>query len=126
MRDGPRQTAVSLASRPVSRPKPRSGEQLVEIGVARAALAYWTRRLDRLPHRKRAARREARAMIARWERRYREAVVARRAAKPAGRLAVRLGAERFLAPPRAPGGRVERRRRVAADRRLERGRRWRG
>jgi len=99
----------------------RSGEPLVEIGVARAALAYWTRRLETLPHRNRAARREARAMIARWERRHREAVLARRGATPLGRVIARLGAEMLMAPPRAPGGPVERRRRERADRRLERG-----
>src|SRR4051812_44255055 len=89
-------------------PSPRRGEPTASVAEARSALDYWVRRLDRLPHRRRAARREARVMIARWERRHRDAVVAARAGRPLGRVVSGLGLTRLLEPPRPPGGPVER------------------
>ena len=44
---------------------------------ARESLAYWRARLDGLPRRQRAARREARAMVAAWEQRVRDAELER-------------------------------------------------
>jgi hypothetical protein len=90
----------------------------VSVEDAREALEYWLRRVDRLPRRRRAARREARAMIARWERRHRDAVVARRSRTILGRIALEIGLQLLLEPPRAPGGPMTRRRRRKADLKL--------
>jgi hypothetical protein len=91
----------------------------VSSAIAEEALHYWLRRLDRLPHRRRADRREARAMILRWERRYRDAVVAERSRKLLGRIAHEVGLTFLLQPPRAPGGPLTRRRRVRALRKID-------
>jgi hypothetical protein len=91
----------------------------VTSAVAQEAMDYWLRRLERLPHHRRTARREARAMVARWERRYRDAVVAERSRKLLGRLALEMGLTFLLEPPRAPGGPIARRRRIRALRWME-------
>lgn len=44
---------------------------------ARESLVYWRDRLDTLPRRRRAARREAQAMVAAWEQRVRSAEIER-------------------------------------------------
>lgn len=44
---------------------------------ARESLVYWRSRLDRLPRRRRNARREARAMVVAWEERLRNAELER-------------------------------------------------
>jgi hypothetical protein len=97
----------------------RHRDVFVSSAIAHEALHYWLRRLDRLPHHRRAARREARAMIVRWERRYRDAVVAERSRKLLGRLALEVGLTFLLEPPRAPGGPIARRRRMRALRKIE-------
>jgi hypothetical protein len=97
----------------------RTRDVFVTSAIAQEALEYWLRRLDRLPHRRRAARREARAMIVRWERRYRDAVIAERSRKLLGRLALEAGLTFLLEPPRAPGGPIARRRRTRALRKIE-------
>lgn len=58
-------------------------------------------------------------MIARWERRHREAVIAERSRRLLGRLVLELGLEFLLAPPRAPGGPLARRRRQRAHEALQ-------
>ena len=57
------------------------------------SLAYWRRRLGRLPWYRRRARREASRMILVWERRVVEALLAERGAP----LWTRLGAARLVA-----------------------------
>lgn len=52
---------------------------------AASSLAYWRTRLERLPARRMAARREARAMVAAWEERLRRAELERVGGGPVGR-----------------------------------------
>ena len=51
---------------------------------AASSLAYWRRRLDRLPVHRVGARREARAMVAAWEERLRRAELDRHGRGPVG------------------------------------------
>jgi hypothetical protein len=53
---------------------------------AARSLAYWRARLERLPRRRVAARREARAMIVTWEERVRRAEIERYGGGPLGRM----------------------------------------
>ncbi len=53
---------------------------------AARSLAYWRARLERLPRRRVAARREARAMILTWEERVRRAEIERYGGGPLGRV----------------------------------------
>jgi hypothetical protein len=80
----------------------------VDVEVARMALEYWLSRLERLPRRRRAERREARQMVARWERRLLEAENHRRSESIAGRLLLAAGLERLVVR-RRPSVRVPRR-----------------
>ena len=54
---------------------------------ARESLVYWRERLERLPRRRRAARREARAMVIAWEERVRRAEIERWGGGTIGRFA---------------------------------------
>jgi hypothetical protein len=84
---------------------------------AARSLAYWRARLDRLPVRRVAARREARAMVAAWEDRVRRAEFDRLGGGPIGRLA---GVAAILRGQR-PGAIVRRACLVIVPRRLLRG-----
>ncbi len=53
---------------------------------AACSLAYWRGRLERLPLRRVAARREARAMVVAWEERLRRAELERFGGGPVGRV----------------------------------------
>jgi hypothetical protein len=65
---------------------------------ARESLVYWRERLDRLPRRKRAARREARAMVLAWEDRVRTAEIERWGGGALGRLAGAIAVLRTVRP----------------------------
>lgn len=54
---------------------------------ARESVEYWRARLERLPRRRRAARREARAMVVAWEQRVRAAEIERWGGGMLGRAA---------------------------------------
>ncbi len=56
-------------------------------GDARDSLVYWRERLERLPRRRRTARREARAMVVSWEQRVRTAEIERWGGGVLGRVA---------------------------------------
>ena len=63
---------------------------------ARESLVYWRARLDGLPRRQRAARREARAMVVAWEERVRNAELERLGSGWLGRSAGGLAILRTL------------------------------
>lgn len=63
---------------------------------ARESLAYWRDRLERLPRRRRAARREARTMVLVWERRLRGAEAERWGGGLIGRAAGAVAVARTL------------------------------
>jgi len=65
---------------------------------ARESLVYWRRRLDTLPRRRRAARREARAMVHAWEERVRDAEVHRWGGGVLGRAAGSLAVAFTMRP----------------------------
>lgn len=67
-----------------------------EPGEAREALEYWRDRLQRLPHRRRADRREAQAMVVAWEQRLRGAEIERWGGGMIGRLAGTVAVARTL------------------------------
>lgn len=69
-----------------------------EPGEARESLAYWRDRLEGLPRRRRADRREARAMVLAWERRLRGAESERWGGGMLGRLAGSVAVARTLRP----------------------------
>jgi hypothetical protein len=75
---------------------------------AREALDFWQRRLERLPRRRIAARREARAMTETWTARVREAELAACGSGPLGTL------RRLLLTPRPRVGRFVERALLAA------------
>ena len=66
---------------------------------ARESLVYWRERLDMLPRRRRAARREARAMIVAWESRLRAAELERWGGGMLGRAAGTVAVLRTLSLP---------------------------
>jgi hypothetical protein len=72
---------------------------------ARESLSYWRGRLERLPRRRRAARREARAMVLAWEERVRAAEIERWGGGLFGRLAGTIAVLRTV-QPRALAGRI--------------------
>jgi len=65
---------------------------------ARESLVYWRERLDRLPRRRRAARREARTMVLAWEQRVRNAELERWGGGVVGRAAGTVAVLRTLGP----------------------------
>jgi hypothetical protein len=65
---------------------------------ARESLVYWRERLDGLPRRRRAARREAREMVVAWESRLREAEVERWGGGMLGRIAGSVAVLRTVRP----------------------------
>lgn len=65
---------------------------------ARESLVYWRERLERLPRRRRAARREARAMVVAWEQRLRRAEIERWGGGMLGRFAATVAVLRTLRP----------------------------
>jgi hypothetical protein len=65
---------------------------------ARESLVYWRERLDGLPRRRRAARREARAMVVAWESRLREAEIERWGGGMLGRVAGTVAVLRTVRP----------------------------
>jgi hypothetical protein len=69
-----------------------------EPGEAREALEYWRDRLQRLPRRRRADRREAQAMVVAWEQRLRGAEIERWGGGMIGRLAATVAVARTLRP----------------------------
>ncbi|MEY2514646.1 MAG: hypothetical protein QOJ89_2004 [bacterium] len=78
---------------------------------ARESLVYWRGRLEDLPRRRRAARREARAMVVAWEGRVRRAEIERWGGGTLGRFAawvVVLRSERPRALARRAVGAVPR------------------
>jgi hypothetical protein len=67
------------------------------VADARESLVYWRSRLDRLPRRRRSARREARAMVVAWEERVRNAEIDRLGGGWLGRVAGGVAVLRTLA-----------------------------
>jgi len=67
---------------------------------ARESLVYWNDRLEGLPRRRRAARREARAMVVAWEARVRRAEIERWGGGRLGRFVASIAMLRTV-PPRA-------------------------
>jgi hypothetical protein len=65
---------------------------------ARESLVYWRDRLERLPRRRRAARREARAMVVAWEQRLRRAEMERWGGGVLGRFAATVAVLRTVRP----------------------------
>jgi hypothetical protein len=65
---------------------------------ARESLEYWRERLERMPRRRRAARREARAMVLSWEQRVRAAEIERWGGGMLGRAAGTFAVLRTLRP----------------------------
>jgi hypothetical protein len=65
---------------------------------ARESLVYWRDRLERLPRRRRAARREARAMVVAWEQRLRRAEIERWGGGMLGRFAATVAVLRTVRP----------------------------
>ncbi|MDX6721248.1 MAG: hypothetical protein QOJ63_3502 [Solirubrobacteraceae bacterium] len=65
---------------------------------ARESLVYWRDRLERLPRRRRAARREARAMVVAWEQRLRRAEMERWGGGMLGRFAATVAVLRTARP----------------------------
>jgi hypothetical protein len=65
---------------------------------ARESLVYWRERLDGLPRRRRAARREARTMVLAWEKRVRAAEVERWGGGFAGRAMGGVAVLRTMRP----------------------------
>lgn len=65
---------------------------------ARESLVYWRGRLDGLPRRRRAARREARTMVLEWEARVRAAEVERWGGGLVGRAAGGVAVLRTMRP----------------------------
>jgi hypothetical protein len=65
---------------------------------ARESLVYWSERLERLPRRRRAARREARAMVVAWEARVRHAEIERWGGGMLGRFAASVVVLRTVRP----------------------------
>jgi hypothetical protein len=65
---------------------------------ARESLVYWRDRLDGLPRRRRAARREARTMVLAWEQRIRAAEIERWGGGFVGRAAGGLAVLRTMRP----------------------------
>jgi hypothetical protein len=65
---------------------------------ARESLVYWRDRLERLPRRRRAARREARAMVVAWEQRLRRAEMERWGGGVLGRFAAAVAVLRTVRP----------------------------
>jgi hypothetical protein len=65
---------------------------------AASSLAYWRRRLERLPRRRVSARREARAMVLAWEERVRRAEIERCGGGPIGRVLATLAVVRGERP----------------------------
>jgi hypothetical protein len=68
------------------------------LADARESLVYWRERLERLPRRRRAARREARAMVLAWEERVRSAELERWGGGLLGRAAATVAVLRTLGP----------------------------
>ncbi|MDX6678892.1 MAG: hypothetical protein QOE31_2944 [Solirubrobacteraceae bacterium] len=65
---------------------------------ARESLIYWRERLDGLPRRRRAARREAQAMVVAWEGRVRRAEIERWGGGMLGRFAASVVVLRTVRP----------------------------
>jgi hypothetical protein len=65
---------------------------------ARESLIYWRARLQALPRRRRAARREAREMVVAWEQRLRRAEIERWGGGTIGRFAATVVVMRTLRP----------------------------
>jgi hypothetical protein len=65
---------------------------------ARESLVYWRERLERLPRRRRAARREARQMVLAWEQRVRAAEIERWGGGMLGRAAGTFAVLRTVRP----------------------------
>jgi hypothetical protein len=65
---------------------------------ARESLVYWRGRLERLPRRRLAARREARAMVVAWEERLRRAEIERWGGGMLGRFAATVAVLRTVRP----------------------------
>jgi hypothetical protein len=65
---------------------------------ARESLHYWRARLETLPRRRRAARREARAMVVAWEARLRRAEIERWGGGVLGRFAATVVVLRTVRP----------------------------
>jgi hypothetical protein len=65
---------------------------------ARESLVYWRARLETLPRRRRAARREAREMIVAWEARLRRAEIERWGGGLLGRFAATVAVLRTVRP----------------------------
>jgi hypothetical protein len=65
---------------------------------ARESLVYWRDRLERLPRRRLAARREARAMVVAWEQRLRRAEMERWGGGVLGRFAATVAVLRTTRP----------------------------
>ena len=65
---------------------------------ARESLVYWRERLETLPRRRRAARREARTMVLAWEQRLRSAEAERWGGGMIGRVAGGVAVLRTVAP----------------------------
>ena len=65
---------------------------------ARESLVYWRERLESLPRRRRAARREAQAMVIAWEQRVRSAEIERWGGGMLGRFAATAVVLRTMRP----------------------------
>ena len=65
---------------------------------ARESLVYWRARLETLPRRRRAARREAREMVVAWEARLRRAEIERWGGGLVGRVAATVAVLRTVRP----------------------------
>jgi hypothetical protein len=83
---------------------PHAQDDVVEVlrgpspADARESLVYWRDRLERLPRRRLAARREARAMVVAWEERLRRAEIERWGGGMLGRFAATVAVLRTARP----------------------------